>query len=371
MVTVAEGAVSDPLLHPVYGLRALLAPRALSRLAVIGALVLAVILCFAWAAGCLAPHRLTQARIIDTFETVNGPHPGFRRNHAKGLCLTGYFDGNGRVAKLSRASVFAAGRVAVTGRFALAGGMPRAADSPAAVRSMALRFVLRDGQEWRTGMNDIPVFAVNSAQGFRDQLVAMKPDKRTGKPDPAAVKDFFRAYPQSARAAKLIKAAPLSSGSADARYNSLNAFLLAGPDGATPVRWSMVPEDRFQPAPAAAPKDRDYLFDALVARLHQGPVHWRLVLTLADPRDPTSDATLAWPADRRTIDAGRLTVTAVQIERAGNCRDINFDPLVLPDGIAPSDDPLLSARSAAYSVSFTRRAGETKMPSAVQAGDAP
>jgi catalase len=38
---------------------------------------------------------------------------------------------------------------------------------------------------------------------------------------------------------------------------------------------------------------------------------------------------------------------------------------VLPWGIAPSDDPLLSARSAAYSQSFTRRAGETKQPSAV------
>jgi catalase len=46
-------------------------------------------------------------------------------------------------------------------------------------------------------------------------------------------------------------------------------------------------------------------------------------------------------------------------------RDINFDPLVSPEGIAPYDDPLLSARSAVYSQSFTRRAGEKKLPSAV------
>jgi catalase len=51
---------------------------------------------------------------------------------------------------------------------------------------------------------------------------------------------------------------------------------------------------------------------------------------------------------------------------------------VLPPGIAPSDDPLLSARSAAYSRSFTLRAGEMaeKLPSAitredVQAGGKP
>jgi catalase len=31
----------------------------------------------------------------------------------------------------------------------------------------------------------------------------------------------------------------------------------------------------------------------------------------------------------------------------------------------PSDDPLLSARSAVYSQSFTRRAGEKKAPAAI------
>lgn len=361
--------MSDP--QSPYDLSGLFTPAALARLGLIGAVVVAIALCFAWAGGLLSPHRLDPRGMIDTFQAVNGPHPGFRRNHAKGVCLTGYFDGNGQAAPLSRAAVFAQGRVPVTGRFALAGGMPRTADKPATVRSLALRFTLPGGQEWRTGMNDIPVFPVRDARAFRDQLVATAPDPRTGKPDPARVKAFFQAHPESARAAALIKAAPFASGFANARYNSLNAFLLQGPAGTTTVRWSMVPEDSFVPAGKSAPADRNYLFDALAARLHQGPVHWRLVLTLADPGDPTADATQAWPAGRRTVDAGRLTVTGVQTEQAGNCRDINFDPLVLPAGIAPSDDPLLSARSAAYSVSFTRRAGEAKAPSAVQIGGTP
>jgi catalase len=50
-------------------------------------------------------------------------------------------------------------------------------------------------------------------------------------------------------------------------------------------------------------------------------------------------------------------------------RAINFDPLVLPNGITGSDDPLLSARSAAYSQSFTRRIGEPKSPSAVTSSE--
>ena len=66
------------------------------------------------------------------------------------------------------------------------------------------------------------------------------------------------------------------------------------------------------------------------------------------------------------IDVGTLTITHIEGEAPGNCRDVNFDPLVLPSWIEPSDDPLLSARSAAYSTSFTRRAGEEKEPGAVQ-----
>ena len=62
---------------------------------------------------------------------------------------------------------------------------------------------------------------------------------------------------------------------------------------------------------------------------------------------------------------GRLTIDHVESEAKGNCRDINFDPLVLPSGIAASDDPIPYARSAVYATSFRRRAGEPKPPSAV------
>jgi catalase len=65
------------------------------------------------------------------------------------------------------------------------------------------------------------------------------------------------------------------------------------------------------------------------------------------------------------VNVGTLTIDHVESEETGACRDINYDPLVLPSGIAPSDDPLLSARSAAYSQSVRRRDGEAKSPSAV------
>ena len=96
-------------------------------------------------------------------------------------------------------------------------------DGPNAVRSLALEFRLPDGQQWRTGMNDIPVFPLKDPRAFYEQLGATAPDPKTGKPDPAAVQAFFAAHPESARALALIKAKPFSSGFANATYNSLNA----------------------------------------------------------------------------------------------------------------------------------------------------
>jgi len=326
----------------------------------VGVIVLAVGTGFAYAGGWFSPRKLTPARLIDTFEQINGAHPGFRRNHAKGVCVGGYFESNGQGARLSKAVVFQPGKVPVVGRFALAGGMPYAADAMQTVRSLALRFSLPNGEEWRTGMNSIPVFAVNTPEAFREQLLAMAPDPKTGKPAPASVKAFLTRHPESARAIQMIKAQPIASGFDNSAFNGLNAFKFVDTTGkSTAVRWSMVPMQPFVPSAAQPPQnDPNFLFDALVARVKQQPLQWRLVLTIGEPGDSTSDATIAWPADRERVDVGTLTINQIESEETSPVRAINFDPLVLPNGITGSDDPLLSARSAAYSQSFTRRIGE-------------
>jgi catalase len=128
-----------------------------------------------------------------------------------------------------------------------------------------------------------------------------------------------------------------------------------------PVRWLVMPEQPFQAADMASPpKDKSYLFNGLIAAIQRGPLRWRLIVIVAQPGDPTNDASIAWPAQREQVDVGTLTLDRAESDDASAARDINFDPLVLPTGMAPSDDPLLSTRSAVYSRSFTRRAGETK-----------
>jgi hypothetical protein len=70
----------------------------------------------------------------------------------------------------------------------------------------------------------------------------------------------------------------------------------------------------------------------LVQRLAEGPLRWQLNITLANPGDPVNDASKTWPDGRKVINAGTLVLEKTQ-PQLGECRDINYDPLVLPAGI--------------------------------------
>jgi catalase len=337
------------------------------RLMAIGLLFAVIVGLFAYTAGWLTPGTLTPERIIQRFQTLNGVHSGFRRNHAKGVCISGWFDGNGQGTTLSKAVIFESGHVPVIGRFSFGGGMPYVADDATTVRGLAILFKLPDGEEWRTAMVNLPVFPAATPQAFYDLLLATAPDPATGKPDPARIKAFFAEYPESAKALQVIQSHASSSGFENSTFNSLNAFRFINQSGTVAWgRWSLVPVQPFKPINPDHPQaDTNYLFDALIASVHQHPLQWHLVITTAQPGDPTDDATLPWPPDRKQIDVGTLTINDVESEETSPARDINFDPLVLPNGIAGSDDPLLSARSAVYMRSFTLREGEHKEPSAI------
>ena len=65
---------------------------------------------------------------------------------------------------------------------------------------------------------------------------------------------------------------------------------------------------------------------------------------MAQPRDPSNDATKVWPADREHVDIGTLIVRQTQDEADGSCRDYNYDPTVLPIGIEVSDEEIKDRR---------------------------
>jgi catalase len=343
----------------------------LARFALIGVALAAVAGAFAYFGGWLTPNALTPARLTDAFEHVGGVHAGFRRNHAKGVGVSGFFDSNGNGVRFSEAVVFRPGRVPVIGRFSLSGGQPYVADAPDEVRGLGLQFSLPDGEVWRTAMINLPVFPFRTPEAFYEQLVASRPDPKTGKPDPAGMKALLERHPETVQAITVIKSQPVSSGFDNTTFHGLNAFRFINSAGdSVPVRWLVTPMQPFEAASAASgPRDKNYLFDALIAQIQGQPARWHLILIIGQPGDPTHDATIVWPADRERVDVGTLTLDRVESEETSAATDINFDPLVLPAGIVPSDDPLLSARSAVYAQSFTRREGQAKPPSAITPAD--
>jgi catalase len=326
--------------------------------AAVGAFLAADLAALLTANNWIGPPRLTPRAFLDGFNKAFGRHPGFRTNHAKGVAVAGWFDSNGNGKELSMAAVFAPGRTPVLGRFSGAGGNPHTADVPSAGRGLGLAFGFPGSQQWRTAMLNLPVFPDNSPQSLYNRLTAQAVVPGAGKPDPSAMTRFYATHPEAARAVTILKQHPPTPGFADSVYRGLNAFYLVNESGVrVPVRWSLTPLQQALP-PSSGP---NALFDPLVRQLRAGPLRWRLMLTLGTREDPTHDATLPWPADRRTVDVGLLTLDSVETEARGNARDINFDPLVLPPGIEPSDDPLLSARSAVYAASYRRRTGETTL----------
>ena len=328
------------------------------RLAGIGVVVGGLAAAFAYVNGSLDPQRLTPDALVNVLEKNGGVHQGFRRNHAKGVCVTGYFESSEEARAYSTAKVFNAPRTPVVGRFALPGGNPYAPDNSAPIRSLALRFSQADGQQWRTGMNSMPVFPVGTPEAFYQLQQAQSPVPATGKPDPAAAPAFFAAHPETGPFLQWVKTAKPSASYATETYNGINAFYLVNAAGQRQaVRWGVVPIAR-DGAVSGPPQGADFLEKDLLERLQAGPLRWQLQITLADPGDPTDDASKAWPATRKVLNAGTLVLQGSQAQNSGECRDINYDPLILPSGIEASKDPLLAARSAAYARSYLRRTSE-------------
>jgi catalase len=282
---------------------------------------------------------------------------GHRRNHAKGICFTGVFEANGAGSELSKAAVFVRGEYPVLGRFNLATPNPNAPDATVRVRGLGMQISTPDGQEWRSAMIDPPVFTVSTPQAFYELLLA------SGSNDPSAMKAFVAAHPEFAKFADWAKNAPWTGSYAEERFNSLNSFVFADGSGADHVvRWSLLPAAQ----PVTVTPDElekrgpDFLEQEIAQRVASAPQRWTMLVTVGNPGDPTADPTEAWPANRRSIEVGTLIAQHVQAERDGPCRDINFDPTVLPSGMRTSDDPFPAARSSAYAKSYDLRTAEAK-----------
>ncbi len=327
----------------------------LGRLIGIALVVGAVAIAFAYTAGWLSPRRLTPNKVVDAFAPPGGPALGHRRNHVKGICFTGIFEANGAGSSLSDAPMFRPGQYPIIGRFNLATADIKAADASVRVRGMGLQIAAPDGQLWRMAMIDAPFFPVSTPQGLYALVVA------SGSKEPDAMKTFAAAHPEIAHFGAWAGSAPWTASYAEEPYNSLNSFVFTSATGASHVvRWSLLPSAQ----PVAVPPDElskrapDFLEQEIAERIQGGALRWTLVIHVAEAGDPTADPSQEWPKTRRAIDVGTLTVQKIEPEANGPCRDINYDPTVLPKGMGTSDDPFPAARSSAYRRSYDLRTAE-------------
>lgn len=324
----------------------------------VGLITAGLALAFAWAGGIFGREALSAPDFVNLQQGAQ-PHAGFRRAHAKGLCISGEFVSNGNLAAYSAAQLFEPGSTPFTGRYSIGGSNPTAPDLASPVRSLALSLEQANGEQWRTAMNSPPVLAVGNPEDFIEQLQSLQPDPTTGRPDRNKIMAFFQAHPESAAFLAWQKTYTPTASFASEQFHGINAFYLVDRNGKRQaVRWATVPRQTSLDA-KPDPNNPNALQEELMQRLQNGPVQYDLVFTFAGHTDVIDNGAIPWPGERQKITAGIINITGAESQSTGACNAINFDPLVLPHGIAPSNDPILRARSAAYAESYRRRARET------------
>jgi catalase len=309
----------------------------------------------AWAAPEAAPD-LTQ-QIAETMLHAPESKAGFRPVHAKGIVCRGSFTASGDAATISRAAQFRGVTVPVTVRFSDGAPDPAISDSApeAFPRGMAIRFMLPGGE----GTDIVAIshngFVVGTGEEF---LAFLKAQAATDpyQPHPWPIEAFLAGHPRALKFAQDPK--PLPTSFATETFFGNNAFRFVNEKGQKQIgRYRIVPVagPHYLDDAAAKAKSPNFLFEELKTRLAQAPAKFRLLLQLPEPGDPIDDGSIVWPDDRRLVDLGTITITAVVPDSAAAERALAFDPTRLTDGIELSDDPLPALRSRVYALSVIHR----------------
>lgn len=305
-----------------------------------------------------APEGSLAERLVDAFEGTFGRHAGARRSGARGVCAAGEFVASGAAERYSTAATLRAGaRSPVAARFSVGGGNPAAPENAPSVRGLSLSLDGPGGEAHEFVLVNTPVFTARTPESLLAFLRARAPDPATRAPDPARVAAANAAHPDWGPQMAYLRDTPPPASYATAPYFGVNSFVLVDASGARRhARWTFEPvAGRVGLAPEErAARGTAFLEAELRERLaRSGPAEWRVLLVFPREGDPLDDATAAWPADRESVEAGRLRVASVGA--AADCAERMFNPTLLPTGVEPSGDPVLAIRAESYAVSLSRR----------------
>jgi catalase len=306
---------------------------------------------FCAAASGRAQPASVPARIVGAFDTLfGGPQPRARAVHGNGLLVSGGFTPAPGAAEWCRAPHFAGGEVPVLVRFSCFAAVPGLPENdPAATpHGMAVKFLLPEGD------TDIVAHAFNGFPAATpEEFLAFLGALASG---PAGVERFAAAHPAARHFLDTPRPTPASF--ATESFFGVSALRFTGRDGVRRAgRYRLLPVagPAHLDAAAAAQQPPDFLSRELLGRMAAGEAGFRLVLQLAGPGDRTEDGTALWPEDRPLVELGRIALREPAPEGAAAQERLLFTPLNLVDGIEPSDDPMLLARTRAYRISAERR----------------
>ena len=298
------------------------------------------------------------AQLVETMRALAGSHPGFRPVHAKGIVCSGTFRGAPPARGVTRALHLQGQTIPTVIRFSNSSGNPDVHDGVANARALAVKFQLPDGKNADVLALSIEGFPARTPEEFLAFLRAQLPDPATGQPAPDAVPRFLNDHPATRGFIERLMQKPVPASYGQASYHSEHAFLFTAADGSRRFgRYRWLPEagEAYLSPDDASKRSANFLREELESRLQKSPVVLRLLLQLAREGDPTDDIDALWAADRGLVELGRLEVTAISPTSAADERRLVFDPTNLTDGIDLSGDPILLARSAAYSISYDHR----------------
>ncbi|MBM7650563.1 catalase [Bacillus ectoiniformans] len=296
-------------------------------------------------------NKLSADGAIDSIEAVAGKFPGYRRAHAKGIGFEAEFKPNGAATAYTTAAHFQETAVPAIVRFSHSSPNPEATELLNPVKGMSVQFQLPNGEITNLANVTVPVFITKTPEAFIDMIRAVKKGEM-------GVKDRLEVmakHPDWQAGFEILKNLRPPVSFATGCYYSIHAYYFINEHGerqAVKYEWEPDAGVELLSLSSAFSLARQSMEEEVEARLADGPIIFHLTIQLGEADDPTDDPTEEWPADRKKLRIGTLTITN---KRADNAESIRFDPTIVPDGIECSEDPVLIFRSKAYAESYKRR----------------
>jgi catalase len=295
---------------------------------------------------------------IDAFDKIDqGPHPGFRPAHAKGVLLQGEFKPAAAAQSLTRAPHIQRGSTPVSVRLSDFAGIPTVADNDgqnASPRGCAIRFHLAEHSHTDIVAHSVDMFPARTAEEFLEFLNALIATDFAG-PHPNAIEQFLGGHPAALAFVQAPK--PIPTSFARESFFAVSAFKFTNAEGKSQFgRYRILPVAGNEYVDdAAAKQGPNFLMDEIQQRVAKEPVKFLIMVQLAEEGDVTDDATVRWPESRKVVEFGEIALTVVADNNAGEQQQIIFDPIPRVDGIEASADPLFEPRANIYLMSGRRR----------------